>query len=119
MLRHITIPPERAWNSWSDRPGEMVFLPLGVRVTPILYSSRLRRTARMEPRQDVVRLGHHAIDGSRIEWEADLAGTSVAFSTTKLHPFAFRGSWTARPSEWGLRFWITLALHAEGARRCG
>lgn len=114
MLRHITVAPERAWNSWSDRPGEMVFLPLGLRVTPILYSSRLRRCSRMEPRHDVVRLGHHALDGSRIAWESDLADTTVAFSTTKPHPYAFRGSWTARPSEWGLRFWITLALHAEG-----
>lgn len=114
MLRHITIPPERAWNSWSDRPGEMVFLPLGLRVTPILYSSRLRQTARMEPRRDAMRLGRHAIDGSLIEWEADLAGTVVAFSTTKPDPFAFRGSWSGRPSEWGLRFWVTLAIHAEG-----
>lgn len=114
MLKHTTVPLTRAWNSWSDRPGEMVFLPLGVRVTPVLYSSRTRKCARMEPRSDVMRLGRHALDGSVIEFEADLAGTTLAFATTKPDPFAFRGSWAATTSaEWGLRFWVTLAISAE------
>lgn len=114
MLKHTTVPLARTWNSWSDRPGEMVFLPLGVRVTPVLYSSRLRKCARMEPRSDVMRLGRHALDGSVIDFEADLAGTTLSFSTTKPDPFAFRGSWAARTSaEWGLRFWVTLAISCE------
>jgi putative isomerase len=113
MLKHATVPLERAWNSWSDRPGEMVFLPLGVRVTPVLYSSRLRRCSKLEPRHDVMRLGRHTLDGSEIAFEAELAGTTVAFSTTKPDPFAFRGSWAGTSAEWGLRFWVSLAISTE------
>ncbi|MBO9196830.1 glycoside hydrolase family 37 [Rhizobium sp. 16-449-1b] len=115
MLQHSTIPLMRAWNSWSTRPAEMVFLPLGVRITPVLYSTRSKTTSAIEPRRDTVRLGRHAIDGSLIELETDLSGTTVSFSTTKTDPFAIRGSWNGKVSaEWGLRFWLTLAISADG-----
>ena len=115
MPKHSTIPLMRAWNSWSDRPAEMVFLPLGVRITPVLYSTRSRTTSAIEPRRDPVRLGRHAIDGSLIELETDHTGTPVAFSTTKTDPFAVRGSWHGKVSaEWGLRFWLTLAISSDG-----
>ncbi len=115
MLKHATIAIDRAWNSWSDRPAEAVFLPLGVRITPVLYSSRARSTSAIEPRRDVVRLGRHGIDGSVIELETDLAGTTLAFASTKPDPFVLRGTWVAKVrGEWGLRFWVTLALSAEG-----
>jgi len=115
MLQHSTIPLMRAWNSWSSRPAEMVFLPLGVRITPVLYSTRSRTTSAIEPRRDAVRLGRHTIDGSLIELETDLSGTTVSFSTTKTDPFAVRGRWTGKVSaEWGLRFWVTLAISSDG-----
>lgn len=115
MPKHSTIPLMRAWNSWSDRPAEMVFLPLGVRITPVLYSTRSKTTSAIEPRRNPVRLGRHAIDGSLIELETDHTGTTVAFSTTKTDPFAVRGSWHGKVSaEWGLRFWLTLAISADG-----
>ncbi|RVN54037.1 MGH1-like glycoside hydrolase domain-containing protein [Sinorhizobium meliloti] len=115
MLKHATVPIERAWNTWSDRPAEMVFLPLGVRVTPILYSTRTRTTSAIEPRRDAVRLGRHAIDGSLIELETDHAGTTLAFLWDKTDPFAIRGEWHGKASgEWGLRFWIALAISSEG-----
>jgi putative isomerase len=115
MPQHSTIPLMRAWNSWSNRPAEMVFLPLGVRITPILYSTRSKTTSAIEPRHDTVRLGRHTIDGSLIELETDHTGTTVAFSTTKTDPFAVRGSWDGKVSaEWGLRFWLTLAISADG-----
>lgn len=114
MLQHTTLSLKRAWNTWSDRPAEMVFLPLGVRITPILYSTRSRTTSAIEPRRNKVRLGHHAIDGSRIELETDHSGTTIAFSTVKSDPFAIRGSWEGKVSgEWGLRFWVTIAISAE------
>ncbi|PII39311.1 hypothetical protein T190_07540 [Sinorhizobium meliloti CCBAU 01290] len=117
MLKHATIPIERAWNTWSDRPAEMVFLPLGVRVTPILYSTRTRTTSAIEPRRDAVRLGRHAIDGSLIELETDHAGTTLAFLWDKTDPFAIRGEWHGKTSgEWGLRFWIALAISSEGGK---
>ncbi|MCV9967025.1 trehalase family glycosidase [Pararhizobium sp. BT-229] len=115
MPKHSTIPLMRAWNSWSDRPAEMVFLPLGVRITPVLYSTRSKTTSAIEPRRNPVRLGRHAIDGSLIELETDHTGTTVAFSTTKTDPFAVRGSWHGKISaEWGLRFWLTLAISSDG-----
>ena len=93
----------------------MVFLPLGVRITPILYSTRSKTTSAIEPRRDTVRLGRHTIDGSLIELETDHSGTTVAFSTTKSDPFAIRGSWDGKVStEWGLRFWLTLAVSSDG-----
>jgi putative isomerase len=116
MPQHSTIPLMRAWNSWSNRPAEMVFLPLGVRITPILYSTRSKSTSAIEPRRDSVRLGRHTIDGSLIELETDHSGTTVAFSTTKTDPFAVRGSWDGKVSaEWGLRFWVTLAISSDGS----
>lgn len=115
MLQHTTVPLSRAWNSWSDRPAEMVFLPLGVRITPILYSSRSRTTSEIAPRANTVRLGRHGIDGSHIDLETDHSGTTVGFSATKSDPFTVRGEWQGlKTGEWGLRFWITVAISAEG-----
>ncbi|MDW5317099.1 MGH1-like glycoside hydrolase domain-containing protein [Rhizobium sp. PL01] len=115
MPKHTTIPLMRAWNSWSERPAEMVFLPLGVRITPVLYSTRSKTTSAIEPRHNPVRLGRHTIDGSLIELETDHTGTTVAFSATKTDPFAVRGSWDGAVSaEWGLRFWLTLAISSDG-----
>ncbi|WP_439619019.1 MGH1-like glycoside hydrolase domain-containing protein [Shinella sp.] len=115
MLLHTTVPLSRAWNSWSDRPAEMVFLPLGVRVTPVLYSSRSRTTSEIAPRRDPVRLGRHNIDGSHIDLETELSGTTIGFSTTKPDPFTVCGRWeTLKTGEWGLRFWVTLAISVEG-----
>ncbi|ULJ75636.1 MGH1-like glycoside hydrolase domain-containing protein [Rhizobium gallicum] len=115
MLKHTTIPLDRAWNSWSTRPAEMVFLPLGVRITPVLYSTRSRTVSLIEPRTDSVRLGRHGIDGSVIELEMEHSGTTIALSATKTSPFAFRGSWNGvKSGEWGLRFWVTIAISAEG-----
>lgn len=114
MLQHVTIPLKRAWNTWSTRPAEMVFLPLGIRLTPILYSTRTRKTSAIEPRHDTVRLGRHEIDGSHVELETEHAGTGLSFLWTKPDPFIVRGGWeTSKSAEWGLRFWVTLAVSAE------
>jgi putative isomerase len=116
MPQHTTVPLNRAWNTWADRPAEMVFLPLGVRLTPILYSTRLRKSSAIEPRHDTVRLGEHALDGSRVSLETDHAGTSLSFNWQKTDPFVVSGGWkTLATGEWGLRFWVTLAVSAEGA----
>jgi putative isomerase len=115
MPKHTTIAIDRAWNSWSDRPAEAVFLPLGVRITPVLYSTRSRSTSAIEPRHDVVRLGRHATDGSVIDLETDLSGTTLALASQKPDPFVLRGTWQGKAcGEWGLRFWISLALSCDG-----
>ena len=116
MPQHTTIPLNRAWNTWSDRPAEMVFLPLGVRLTPVLYSSRSRTTSAIEPRHDTVRLGRHELDGSEVSLETEHTGTALSFHWSKPDPFVVTGGWRAQASaEWGLRFWVTLAISADGA----
>lgn len=115
MRGHNTIPLNRAWNSWSLRPAELTYLPLGVRVTPMLYSSRSRRVSLIEPRSDKVRFGRHTIANRLIELETELSGTVIGFSAQSTDPFAIRGSWQATTlGEWGTRFWLTLAVSADG-----
>jgi putative isomerase len=115
MAGHVTIPLSRAWNSWSSRPAELTFLPLGLRITPVLYSTRARRTSLIEPRSDTVRFGRHSINNSLIELETEFAGTAIAFQSGATDPFTIKGTWKASAlGEWGTRFWLTLAMSAEG-----
>ncbi|PZM14515.1 MGH1-like glycoside hydrolase domain-containing protein [Rhizobium tubonense] len=115
MCGHSTIPLNRAWNSWSLRPAELTFLPLGIRVTPVLYSSRSRRASLIEPRSDKVRFGRHTIDNRLIELETELSGTVIGLRAQSGDPFAIRGDWQATAlGEWGTRFWLTLAVSADG-----
>ncbi len=114
MLRHATIPMARAWNTWSARPAEMVFLPLGVRVTPAAYADSTRR-ATLFPAGEAVTLGRHAIDAGTVELALRHAGTVVDWSYRKAGPFDLVGSWGTRTlGEWGLRFWVNLCLSSEG-----
>jgi len=114
LLRDPTIPLARAWNSWSSRPAEMVFLPLGVRVTPVAYSAHLGR-ATLFPPGDGISFGEHTLDGSRIAMTLAHGGTRLAWQWRKLAPFDICGTWkTEATGEWGLRFWLNLCLSAEG-----
>jgi putative isomerase len=113
MLRYATIPLARAWNTWSSRPAEMVFLPLGVRVTPLAYADSVR-AATLFPPGEAVRYGRHSLDGSLVDLDLAHAGTGLAWRYTKTSPFAVAGSWrTTQFGEWGLRFWINLCLSAD------
>jgi putative isomerase len=112
-LRSANIALGRAWNTWSSIPAEMVFLPLGVRLTPVVYSDRLRQASLLPAG---ARFGRHTIDGRRIEIELDHGGTAVALHYTKAGPFAVAGKWeTRRLGEWGLRFWVNLCLSTAAA----
>ncbi len=44
-----TIPLARAWNTWGRRPAEMMFLPLGVRLTPVAYAASTRQATDFPP----------------------------------------------------------------------
>jgi putative isomerase len=114
LLRDTTIPLARAWNSWSPRPAEMVFLPLGVRVTPVAYLAHLGR-ATLFPPGDGISFGEHALDGSHIAMTLAHGGTRLAWAWRKADPFEVCGTWrTEATGEWGLRFWLNLCLSAEG-----
>src|SRR5580698_5424933 len=113
MLRSATVPLARAWNTWSSRPAEMTFLPLGVRVTPVAYADSIRK-ATLFPSGDSVRYGRHALDGGVVELDLSHAGTRLAWQYTKNDPFEIAGSWRVVASgEWGLRFWINVCLSSE------
>lgn len=113
MLRHTNIAPERAWYSWSSRPAELVFLPLGVRVTPVAYAGSTAK-ATLFPPGEGVRFGRHALDGRHITLDLAHGGTKLAWAWDKADPFAVAGSWrTEAFGEWGLRFWVNLCLTAE------
>ena len=114
MLRHVTIPPERAWYTWSSRPAEMVFLPLGVRLTPVAYAGS-RNSATLFPPGDGLRFGRHDLAARAVDIALCHAGTTLAWSYRKPDPFRVLGRWRGlKLGEWGLRFWINLCLSAEG-----
>lgn len=114
MLRDTTISPDRAWNTWSARPAEMVFLPLGVRLTPLAYSDHLRR-ATLFPSGQSVSLGEHTLDGSVVNVALSHGGTRLRWTWQKRDPFSVSGTWrTEERGEWGLRFWLNVCLSADG-----
>ncbi len=116
MPMTTTLPLSRLWFTWGERPAEMCFQPLGLTVTPVLYSTRLRKTSLIEPRADLVRLGAHRLDGGFAGLATEFAGTGIGFHAGTVEPFAVQGGWTAQQSgEWGARFWVVLAISAEGA----
>jgi putative isomerase len=115
MLQNATVPIERAWNTWSSRPAELVFLPLGVRLTPVVYASSVGRANVFDAGGKGVRLGRHAFDGSLIELELTHAQTRLALAYRKAAPFGVLGAWDAKDlGEWGLRVWVNLCLWGEG-----
>lgn len=109
-MRNSNISLERAWYTWSERPLEMVFLPLGARITPLAYAGSIGKTTLFPS----VRFGRHTIDGSLVEAETTHANTELAWTYTKPNPFTIQGAWkTLEHGEWGLRFWLNLCLSAE------
>ena len=113
-MKHTTIPLARAWNTWDGaRPAEMVFLPLGVRVTPMAYAASVKRATFFKPGEGL-RFGPRAADASRVEMQLEHAGTVLDFTYVKPGPFDLIGRWrTKKLGEWGLRFWMVMALSSE------
>jgi putative isomerase len=113
MPRNTTISAERAWNTWSPRPLEMVFLPLGVRLTPLAFSSSTGK-ATLFPSGPSLKFGRHALDGGLVEATAEHAGTHLAWRYVKPDPYRVIGAWQGVTlGEWGLRFWVNLCLSAD------
>ena len=108
------VPLSRAWNTWTaDSYVEMSFLPLGVRVTPLVYAASIARVSRFGPGDEVL-FGTHAVDGSRVDARLTHAGTVLDWHYRKASPFDLTGGWrTLRTGEWGLRVWVVLCLSAE------
>ncbi len=113
MLRHATVPPDRAWFTWSSRPAEMVFLPLGLRLTPVAFAGSTGRATLFPPGPNV-RFGRHHLDARAVELSLGHAGTVLEWRYRKPDPFVITGGWSAPTlGEWGLRFWVNLCVSAE------
>lgn len=113
MLKDNNIDASSWWNTWSASPAEMVFLPGGVRVTPMLYSTQLRRA--VIPGPDEMCFGAHGVLGETVSYDTTHGGTRIAFRYDKPDPFCVTGQWHATDRvEWGLRYWVVLCLWAEG-----
>jgi putative isomerase len=114
LLKQTTIPSGRAWNTWDgERPAEMVFLPLGLRVTPMAYAASTKRATFFPPGPGL-RFGARTVDSFRVEMGLSHAGTQLDFSYVKAGPFDLIGRWkVTKLGEWGLRFWMTIALSSE------
>ena len=61
------VPLSRAWNTWTaDRYVEMSFLPLGLRLTPLVYAASVGRVSRGPARNHCGYSSHCARDPSVI-----------------------------------------------------
>ncbi|MGH6934207.1 MAG: MGH1-like glycoside hydrolase domain-containing protein [Dongiaceae bacterium] len=111
----------RAWNSWSSEfPAEMIYLPLGLCITPCAYTSSKGSFTRFPAGDSGVKLGPRAIDGSEVHLDLEHAGTMLRFSYSKPDHDVLRGGWEAKHlAEWGLRFWIVMVVRLPSADRSG
>lgn len=105
------IATERSFGTWSSEcPASMVWLPLGLSVTPVAYAASTGRATHF-PAGPGLKLGAHTPCAEHVEVEMDHANTHINWSWNKADPFTTRGSWTTKVhGEWGLRFWVCLAL---------
>ncbi|MEQ8965259.1 MAG: trehalase family glycosidase [Azospirillaceae bacterium] len=108
------IPAARAWNTWdADAPATTRHLPSGLTITPVAFSSSLDRTTRF-PMGPGVRLGRRSIDGAAIALELAHGGTRLEWTWSKPDAGTVVARWrTIETGEWGLRFWLVLALGFE------
>ena len=114
ILKTPNVPLARAWNTWAaDRYLEMSFRPLGIRVTPMVFSARIAKSSFVGPGSDV-RLGTHATDGSVVEARLTHGGTTLDWRWRKRSLYDLEGGWTTvEHGEWALRFWVVLLLSSE------
>ncbi len=108
------VDADRAWNTWdSVYPGDMIFLPLGLRVGFCAYAASRNAFSRFPPAE--VRLGPRTLDGGSVRLDLTLAGTELALSWAKPLPEVVVGAWrTLRHGEWGLRFWPVVVAVVDG-----
>ncbi len=104
------------WGTWSaERPVELVHLPSGLTITPVLYSARVGKVSLIGMGPDLT-LGERALDGSALAFRASHGGTTLDFA----YRFGADGGvsleWTTIANgEWGLRFWVALCVHGPEA----
>jgi putative isomerase len=113
MLKATNIPDTAAWNTWSKHPAEMIYLPLGVHVTLVLYSDSQQKAILPKPIAQM-RLGRHDLDGKVVEFETSFGGTELNFRYSTNGKGVLNGHWSLKKrGEWGIRYWIVFCLSTE------
>ena len=107
----VTVSPGRRFNTWDvDHPSALVHLPSGLRAHVCAYSDRAAAFTRF-PAGKGVRLGPRTLDGSSVSLAVGHEGTELGLRFEQVGPDAARVRWwTERTGEWGLRFWVVVAL---------
>jgi len=111
------IPQDRSFGTWSsDHPLAMIWLPLGLSVTPVAYAASTGLATEF-PAGPALRLGQHTPTADLVEAGLTHAGTSLTWRYDKVDAHTVLGSWhTTAHGEWGLRFWICLGLGSQDGR---
>ena len=107
------IAPGRSFDTWDvDHPTALVHLPSGLRVHVCAYSDRAGAFTRF-PAGKGVRLGPRTLDGTAVNLVVAHEGTELGLRFERTGPDAARLRWwTERTGEWGLRFWVVVAVEA-------
>ena len=111
--RPPTIAPGRSFDTWDvDHPTALVHLPSGLRVHVCAYSDRAGAFTRF-PAGKGVRLGPRTLDGTAVSLVVAHEETELGLRFEQTGPDAARVRWwTERKGEWGLRFWVVVAVEA-------
>ena len=105
------LDPRRRFDTWDvDHPTALVHLPSGLRAHVCAFSARAGVFTRF-PAGPGVRLGPRTLDGSAVNLAVAHEGTELGLRFEQIGPDAARVRWwTERTGEWGLRFWVVVAL---------
>ena len=108
-----SIAPGRYFDTWDvDHPTALVHLPSGLRVHVCAYSDRAGAFTRF-PAGKGVRLGPRSLDCAAVNLVVSHEETELGLQFERTGPDAARVRWwTARKGEWGLRFWVVVAVEA-------
>ena len=106
-----TLAARRHFDTWDvDHPTALVHLPSGLRVHVCAFSARAGAFTGF-PAGKGVRLGPRTLDGSTVNLVVAHEGTELGLRFEQTGPDAARVRWwTERTGEWGLRFWVVVAL---------
>ena len=109
----VPIAPGRRFDTWDvDHPTALVHLPSGLRVHVCAYSDRAGAFTRFSAGKGV-RLGPRTLDGAAVNLVAAHEETEIGLRFERTGPDAARLRWwTERKGEWGLRFWVVVAVEA-------
>lgn len=111
----MQVSVEKYFNTWNcHSPAVMEFLPMQLGICPGLYSEA-QNAATSLPFTDNVRLCEHQKDGNYVNLFVRHAGTDLQIEYAKADQYTVLGRIRAvKKGEWGLRFWVNLALGLFG-----